>query len=241
MECKSETIGKLAEALSKAQAAMEPAIKDAENPFFKSHYADLSSVWEVARKPLTDNGLSVAQLTDVVDGNSVVIETVLMHMSGEWIRGLLRMPYAKVDPQAVGSAITYGRRYALAAILGIVADEDDDANSAGGKATPPEKTKESLPKNAPPPTDVKLELHDGLDLDGMKLQINNWLTEMFGPADVADQLEKMTAWTNSEGKAVPGKKSIWDVGSRPNNKGKTQVSVLYLQCRKLFKDWKENN
>lgn len=131
---KSETIGKLAEALSKAQGVMEGAKKDSSNPYFKSKYSDLSSVWDACRKPLSENGLSVSQVTNSTPEGHPVITTILMHSSGEWISGELMMNPSKVDPQAVGSAITYGRRYALAAIVGI-APEDDDAEGATDHTT----------------------------------------------------------------------------------------------------------
>jgi len=130
----SETIGELAKALVKAQASMRPVKKDLENPFFKSKYADLAAVWENCRKPLTENGLSVVQIPESEDG-SVIIKTVLLHESGEWISGQLRLTPAKADPQAVGSAITYGRRYALAAMVGMCAeDEDDDGQRSSAPA-----------------------------------------------------------------------------------------------------------
>ena len=131
---KSETIGKLAEALCKAQASMGSAKKDADNLFFKSKYADLASVVEAIKKPLADNGLSYVQTTDIDESGSVVVETVLMHSSGEWLSGRLRMPVAKAnDAQALGSALTYCRRYGLQAMAGIPAD-DDDGNAATGKS-----------------------------------------------------------------------------------------------------------
>ncbi len=131
---KSETIGALAGALSKAQAEIRGAIKDTANPFFKSKYADLSSVWEACREQLTKNGLSVVQTNKAGDGR-VIVETILMHTSGEWISGELDMKPVKDDPQGIGSAITYARRYALAAIVGV-APEDDDGNAASGKVKP---------------------------------------------------------------------------------------------------------
>ena len=140
---KSETIGALAGALSKAQAEIRGAIKDTANPFFKSKYADLSSVWEACREQLTKNGLSVVQTNKAGDGR-VIVETILMHTSGEWISGELDMKPVKDDPQGVGSAITYARRYALAAIVGV-APEDDDGNAASGKTKP---QKESVPDPA---------------------------------------------------------------------------------------------
>lgn len=128
---KSDSIAKLAEALSKAQGAIKNALKDSANPFFKSKYADLASVWEACRKELSENGLSVVQVPETAEGR-ISIKTILMHSSGEWITGDLAMLPVKDDPQGVGSCITYARRYALSAFVGI-APEDDDGNAASGK------------------------------------------------------------------------------------------------------------
>lgn len=124
-----ESIGKLALALSKAQGMMRGAKKDADNPFFKSKYADLASVWDACREPLAANELSVAQPTEIIDGN-LVVKTILMHSSGESITGILPvMVGEKATAQQVGSAITYCRRYSLASMIGV-APEDDDGNEA---------------------------------------------------------------------------------------------------------------
>jgi hypothetical protein len=129
----SESIAKLAEALSKAQGKIKGAAKDTANPFFKSKYADLASVWDACRDQLSAHGLSVIQTTeDSPDGATVI--TTLSHSSGEWIRGRLTLKPVKNDPQGVGSAITYARRYALAAIVGV-APEDDDGEAASGRTT----------------------------------------------------------------------------------------------------------
>jgi hypothetical protein len=126
---RSEQINELAAALAKAQGAIESAPKDSENPFFKSHYADLAAVWSVARKPLSDNGLSVTQ-HPAADGNLVTVETGLLHASGQWLSSQLTMTAKDASPQAIGSCITYARRYALASTLGIASEDDDDGNSA---------------------------------------------------------------------------------------------------------------
>lgn len=127
---KSENIQDLAKALCAVQKELQPAKKEGYNPHFKSHFADLNSVWNSCRELLTKNGLSVAQVNGLGLENTVIIETVLLHESGQWISGELALPLAKHDPQGVGSAITYGRRYALASMLGIVSDDDDDGNAA---------------------------------------------------------------------------------------------------------------
>ena len=128
----SMTIGKLALALSKAQSTMSGAAKGAENPFFKSKYADLASVWDAARDHLAKNELSVIQLVEG-DVTNMEIVTMLCHSSGEWIRGTLKLKPTKADPQGFGSACTYGRRYGLAAIVGL-AQVDDDGNAASAPA-----------------------------------------------------------------------------------------------------------
>jgi hypothetical protein len=123
-------IAQLAMALSLAQGEMAGAKKDAFNPHFKSKYADLASIWEAAREPLSKNGLAVVQmLEDSANPDSVAIRTVLLHKSGERMESVYSMPTPRWDPQGVGTAITYGRRYALASVLGI-APEDDDAEAA---------------------------------------------------------------------------------------------------------------
>lgn len=126
---KSESIGKLALALSKAQGQIKGAAKDSENPFFKNKYADLTSVWEACRAQLCANELAIVQTTAPGENDYIVVETTLLHSSGEWISGSLPIKPVKNDPQGIGSAITYARRYALAAMVGV-APEDDDGEAA---------------------------------------------------------------------------------------------------------------
>ena len=144
---KSDSIAKLAEALSKVQGQLKAAKKDSINPFFHSKYADLDSVWEACRNPLAEQGLAVSQLLDMAE-QGVIIETMLMHTSGEWLGGRLHLVPLKTDPQSIGSAISYGRRYSLAAILGIT-QEDDDAEATTQRASsldkPVEPTQPTLP------------------------------------------------------------------------------------------------
>lgn len=125
----SEQINALAAALAKAQGEIKGAIKDSKNPFFKSNYADLASIQDACREPLSKNGLCVMQTTDTDEHGNTYIFTTLAHSSGQWMQGKLKINPQKNDPQAVGSALTYARRYALAAIVGI-AQVDDDAESA---------------------------------------------------------------------------------------------------------------
>lgn len=126
----STEINELAAALAKAQGQLTPAAKDADNPFFKSSYATLDSIWRVARAPLSSNGLAVVQIP-MYDESGMYLITTLMHASGQWLRSYYRINPVKADPQGIGSALTYARRYALAAIVGVTtADEDDDGNAA---------------------------------------------------------------------------------------------------------------
>jgi ERF superfamily len=133
---KSESIAALAAALAKAQGSMRHALKDSVNPHFKSRYADLASVLDAVRSPLADYGLAVVQLVGD-DEHGAAVETVLMHASGEWISSRVVLPVSKADAQGYGSAITYARRYALAAICGVAQDDDD--GDAARKAPPPAK------------------------------------------------------------------------------------------------------
>ena len=127
----SNVIGALAAALSKVQGAMVGAVKDSSNPFFKSKYADLSSVWDACRVQLAANNLCVIQTTAEADDGAVLI-TTLAHSSGEWIRSVLPIKVKDNSPQAQGSGLTYARRYALAAIVGV-SQIDDDAEAAQGR------------------------------------------------------------------------------------------------------------
>lgn len=134
---KSESIKELAAALSKAQSEMHGAKKDSTNPFFKSKYADLTSCWEACREPLTKNGLSITQTTSFTETHGMVLITTLLHSSGEWMASELPIRPVKDDLQGLGAAITYLRRFALCAIVGITQD-DDDGESAVQR--PPQTT-----------------------------------------------------------------------------------------------------
>lgn len=126
---KSEQINELSKALCAAQSEIDGAIKDSTNPFFKSKYADLASVMEALKKPFQKNGLSFVQSSRVTETGNLVLVTMLLHSSGQWISGEYPVKGIKDDPQALGSATTYARRYALSAMCGV-AQVDDDANAA---------------------------------------------------------------------------------------------------------------
>lgn len=149
----SESINEIAAALAKAQGEMGGALKDSANPFFKSKYADLSSVWDACRGPLTKHGLSVVQFPKTEYTGTpepyewtskmgekrygvrvvcvVSVLTRLAHTSGQWMEDVVSTMLPTGDPQSVGSAITYLRRYALQSVAGV-APEDDDGEAAHG-------------------------------------------------------------------------------------------------------------
>jgi hypothetical protein len=154
---RSETINELAAALAAAQGKIENASKDSANPYFRSRYADLASIWDAIRGPLSEHGLAVVQPVRV-EGSSVTVTTLLAHASGQWISSDLTMTaqrqikdgggWEKLDtPQAIGSCITYARRYALAAMAGV-APEDDDAEGAQGRRQ--EQQRQQRPEPAQP-------------------------------------------------------------------------------------------
>lgn len=169
----SDTIGKLAEALCKAQSIMEHASKDSDNPFFKSKYADLAAIWDVCRKPLTDNGISVVQSPVFLSEHPemVGLDTRLCHSSGEWMEGRIVMKPVKSDPQSYGSCLTYLRRYSLQSFISICAELDDDGNAAS----------QGAPKAMPIPpkpvvvnaTDKQITaIHAGYNAIGIKERAN---------------------------------------------------------------------
>lgn len=133
---KSEQINELAAALAAAQGEIKNATKDASNPFFKSQYADLASVREAVQVPFAKHGLAITQLLSN-DAHGVTVETVLLHKSGQWLSGIVSIKPVKDDPQALGSAVTYARRYSLSAIAGIASEIDDDGEAAMGRDTKP--------------------------------------------------------------------------------------------------------
>ncbi|ABK88179.1 TPA: ERF family protein [Bacillus cereus] len=135
---KSETITELAKALVKFNSEVNKIAKDADNPFFKNNYATLDTIIDEIRPILSKNGLSIMQIPSG-DGQNVTLKTLLLHESGEWLESdELTMKPVKNDPQAVGSCITYARRYSLAAFLSLNTGEDDDGNGATyGKGNKP--------------------------------------------------------------------------------------------------------
>jgi len=182
----SPTVGKLGDALAKAQAEMEGAAKDATNPHFRSKYADLASIRDACR-PLAKFGIAFLQPTRA-EGPHVTVTTLLLHSSGEWIAEDLTLTAGQNTPQAVGSAITYGRRYGLAAMVGIAPEDDDGEAAEPRNATPisipdrrPDGSRPAADKPAKPPKSTAPVKFDswwaGLALvaeDGIEALLEAW-------------------------------------------------------------------
>ncbi len=144
----SENITNLAKALLNVPQTVQRATKDAENPFTKSWYASLNSVMDACRTALIDNGIWLCQYpVPVEQPNSIGLVTKLTHAeSGQWQSSLAVVPLPKADPQGMGSAITYARRYVLTAMLGMVTEDDDGEGAKNGRKS---ATRPKLPVNAP--------------------------------------------------------------------------------------------
>jgi hypothetical protein len=162
----SETTASLDAALAKAQAEITTAAKDKINPHFKSKYADLASVAEVCRAVLPKHGISVTQWPVHSDDGRLHMVTRLAH-AGEWLAAEFSVPVAKQDPQGYGSAITYVRRFSLAAASGVVADDDDDGNAASKTAAAPKAASRS----------TYSELQEGLRGCSTREDVLKWAAE----------------------------------------------------------------
>lgn len=158
----SESIAALAAALAQAQGRMKPAKMDGRNPHYGSRYATLASLIESIRIPFAEAGLAVVQGANEDGG----IDTTILHASGEWItfRGIPMRP-AKDDPQGIGSAMTYARRYGLAAAVGQVGDDDDDGNAASAALPTQAAARAEAPHggDTPPVATAAPEVDPGLD------------------------------------------------------------------------------
>ena len=213
---KSDSITKIAEALSKFQAEVKNPANSATNPFFKSKYAPLNEILNDVRPLLSKYGLAVIQSPGSADGEHITITTLLLHNSGEWIQGApLTLKAEKMTPQGAGICTTYGRRYALSAVLGISSEDDDDAQGLEGKkpadkpAQPPKPAPkaETPPATTPPPekpVDMakwwaqvgKLglgdkEVHGLAGRESLKGMSRAELTDLFGKCKVrADELKE---------------------------------------------------
>lgn len=136
---KSDQVNELFAALAKARGKFKKVKKNADNPFFKSKYADLSEVVDCTADALAENGLSIIQMPGEIADSHIEVETILGHSSGQWIACSVKFPVTKQDAQGVGTAISYARRYAYSPMLNIAAEIDDDGNQAAASIKKAEK------------------------------------------------------------------------------------------------------
>lgn len=169
----TQDISELAKALPAAQAKFGRVSKDAANPHFGQRYATLAEIVAATLPALNDHGFSVVQAATVTaEGTAVEVTTRLMHTSAQWLQATHVVPITKRDPQGVGSALTYARRQAVAALLMVApAGEDDDAEAAVGRG----QGRPPLPP-APPPT--KAPTHDRVE------RLQNTMREVTGKVDL---------------------------------------------------------
>jgi len=195
----SATIKELALALHKAQTKIKAALKDSTNPHFRSKYADLSSVVEAVKSPLNAEGIVFLQGVSGVE-NGVAVETMLLHVSGEWMSSTLEIPASKHDAQGYGSAITYGRRYGLQAMCGVPA-EDDDGNAATATAPQPKYTSVALDLWNKLEPSVKAELQGYVEQIIHEIEVNGGpkAMEMLHALDIDNEL-KNAMWSQFSSK-----------------------------------------
>jgi hypothetical protein len=151
---RSEAINELATALALAQGEIAHAKKESENPHFKHRYADLASIWDACRGALTKRGLSIVQSPRLIAGGDlwlVEVETTLLHQSGQSLSDILAVPVNPASAQAVGSAITYARRYALASFVGVAPEDDDMTAGSGARPARTRDVAADRPPAPPPP------------------------------------------------------------------------------------------
>lgn len=190
---KSETIVEIAKALIAFQADVKPIDKDGVNPHFKSSYTTLDNMIDGTKPILQKHGLTVMQFPGG-DGERVTIRTMILHTSGEWIESepLVLRP-TKNDPQGIGSAITYGRRYSYAAALSLSLGDDDDGHAA---STPPQNTNSNQhnqkPKNNTdiPPASLKAKYESG---KGSMEGFDEWVKEMQAKGHNFKSMEELLA------------------------------------------------
>jgi hypothetical protein len=194
----SEQINDLAAALAKAQGEMENAAKNANNPHFKSRYADLAEILNTVRAPLAKHGLSVVQSQALADG-VVMVETLLMHSSGQWVRTTCTATVTKTDPQAIGSAITYCRRYSLAAACGIAQEDDDGEAAQGGgrqqsakRQAKPEPVQDEAAASEGQKNEIAERMMDPLVTDKERADLRKWMSGAITEAQAAQALDTLS-------------------------------------------------
>jgi len=244
---KSDNINELASALAKAQGTMRFAVKDANNPFFKSKYADLSNIVEAIRDALASNGLSYIQRLHESEKHEVRVETVLLHASGQFVScGILSVPVSKHDAQGFGSALTYARRYSLSAAVGVVADDDD--GNAASQAVPkpsqpapmPQKVKEAAkPKKAEPKPPIegsaKTISSDPAEGDLSDLSPPPVATDKANPVVIGNIINAFASKLNMTTDQINAEFDKWMAGEQPARKLDEWTVADVEEARQMFK------
>ncbi len=215
----SQTVSKLFAALVAAQAEMRNPPKDSVNPHFKSRFADLATVLDTVKPVLAKHRLGVVQLPCEVEGVGPALSTMLIHESGEYVRSTIALRPGKLDPQGIGAALTYARRYGLQAVLGITADDDDDGNHASRAPQQKQQAAPQPPRAAPPQHQVTqgataVPVWDDPDQFHAKLERNktNW--------------PRMIAWLNdNHGAKYPTDTGFFDVSEEHRRKAVTMLKA----------------
>ena len=193
---KSETISKLAPALVAAQKDIGSAIKGADNPYFKSKYADLTAVIDAVKEPLNSHGISFLQLVNQNDNGGATIETTLLHESGEFITSITPVYCKKPDdPQALGSGITYSKRYALQAMLGLPTADDDGESAQARSAKPSHQKAKEITLDRIKSDKATDFLKTCAGVDDAKEKLKAWGT--YGP-EVQEYIENFKEYGNAD-------------------------------------------
>ena len=195
---KSPSITKIAPAFVAAQKLVTGAKKDAENPHFKSRYADLASVMDACRDAMSANDIAVLQTAAPAPAGKIAMDTTLMHASGEWFSATLELPVGRDStPQSFGSAWTYARRYALAAFVGVCpVDDDDDANEASQPRREHREQRQDNRRSEPARQAATTD-------DGSTRFVEVWTESLAARGATAEQAKKVIVGTlNQLGKRV---------------------------------------
>lgn len=210
-----------AEAFCKLQAEIKPAIKDATNPAFRSKYADLGAVWEAIKGPLHENGFSIIQSPDFEAGE-MWLKTTILHTGGEKMEGRYPLRPVKQDPQGYGSALTYARRYSISAMVGVIADIDDDGNEASkANGNAPHAGTPPPPNQVPPAQQPNGDVAPGA---------RNWVEQQKEIISDCDTLPELTAWLDKEG----GGSWTNPIPSSPLNKLARSQGAMFKELKEYY-------
>ncbi len=222
-EYQSETTTELAKALLSVQKLLQPATKDATNPFVKKRYASLNSIMDVCREPLISNGIWLCQYPVPVPignlggnetGQALGLVTKLTHAeSGQWQASLSVIPLPKADPQGMGSAITYARRYALSAMLGIVTEDDFDGEQNKQFPQRQQARRENPPRPPQNQNDNHNQQHMQQGNSGELPMLNGVIYESIETTDEQGVLRETII---AKGNTIPNKGFLMQEGFRWN-------------------------